>query len=261
MGGAAMTDVFTLYHWEPNANSGKPILALKEKGAPFVSRFIDMTKFEHHTPEYLAINPLGVIPAATHGDLKLYESTAIMEYIDDAFDGPPLRPADPVARWRMRWWMKFMDEYLAPAVSMGAWARGRARPQMTPEEDAAMKKRIAAIPQKERQLSWTKATYGTFAPGELEESARKAAYGIGMMETQLSRHTWLAGDDYSLADINCFNTTYFLPMRPDSGVSDEKTPHLMEWLRRIYERPAAKAAWDLGRTFTAERLAHLARPT
>jgi glutathione S-transferase/GST-like protein len=255
-----MSEVFTLYHWEPNANSGKPILTLKEKGVDFVSRFIDMTKFEHHSPEYLAINPLGVIPAATHGALKLYESTAIMEYVDAAFDGPPLRPTDPEGRWRMRWWMKFMDEYFAPSVSMGAWARGRSRPQMTAEEDAEMKKRIAAMPQKERQLSWTKATYGSFAPGELEESARKAAYGVKLMEANLSRHTWMAGDSYSLADINCFNTTYFLPMRPESGVNDQDTPHLMEWLRRIYERPAAKAAWNMGRAFSADRLAHLARP-
>ena len=120
---------------------------------------------------------------------------------------------------------------------------------------------LSRRPRQMRQASWTKATYGSFAPGELEESARKAAYGIRLMEDHLSRHAWLAGEDYSLADINCFNTTYFLPTRPDSGVNDTDTPHLMEWLRRIYERPAAKAAWDLGRTFTAERLAHLARPT
>jgi glutathione S-transferase/GST-like protein len=251
--------VFTLYHWEPNANSGKPILTLKEKGAPFESVWIDMLKFDHHKPEYLAINPLGVIPAATHGDLRLYESTAIMEYVDAALEGPPLRPHDPQERWRMRWWMKFMDEYFAPSVSMGAWSRGRLRPEMTPEEDAEMKKRIAAIPQKERQLSWTKATYGTFAPGELEESARKSAYGVQLMEQHLAAHEWFAGRHFSLADINVFNTTYFLPMRTESGVNDEATPHLMEWLRRVYERPATKAAWDMGRNFTAERLAHLAR--
>ena len=257
-----MADVFTLYHWEPNANSGKPLMVLIEKGVDFVSQFIDMRKFEHHTPEYLAINPLGVVPAATHGELRLYESTAIMEYVDASFPGLALRPKDPQARWRMRWWMKFMDEYFAPSISMGAWARGgggaQAKP-LTPEEDAEMKKRIAAMPQPERRASWTKATYGSFAPGELEESARKAAYGVRLMEDHLSRHAWLAGDDYSLADINCFNTTYFLPMRPGSGVSDEETPHLMEWLRKIYERPAAKEAWSKGRTFTADRLAHLAR--
>ena len=255
-----MDDAFHLYHWEPNANSGKPIMALTEKGAPFESHFIDMTKFEHHRPEYLSINPLGVIPAARHGELNLYESTAIMEYVDAVFDGPSLRPSAPVERWRMRWWMKFMDEYFGPAVSMGAWARGRQRPAMTAEEDAAMKKHIAAIPQKERQLSWTKATYGTFAPGELEESARKAAYGVRLMDKALSRSPWFAGESYSLADIVCFNTTYFLPMRPESGVNETDTPHLMEWLRKVYERPGAQAAWTYGRTFGPDRLVHLARP-
>ena len=254
-----MAEVFTLYHWEPNANSGKPLMVLIEKDVDFVSRFIDMTRFEHHQPEYLAINPLGVVPAATHGERRLYESTAIMEYVDAAFPGIALRPKDPEARWRMRWWMKWMDEYFAPSISMGAWARGRSRPQMTPEEDAEMKKRIAAIPQPERRASWTKATYGSFAPGELEESARKSGYGVRLMEQHLSRNAWFAGDQYSLADINCFNTTYFLPMRPESGVNDADTPCLMEWLRKVYERPAAVKAWNLGRTFSADRLKHLAR--
>jgi glutathione S-transferase/GST-like protein len=254
-----MSEAFTLYHWEPNANSGKPLMVLIEKDVDFVSRYIDMTKFEHHSSEYLAINPLGVIPAATHGERRLYESTAIMEYVDAAFPGLHLRPKDPEARWRMRWWMKFMDEYFAPSVSMGAWSRNRGRPEMTAEEDAEMKKRIAAIPQAERRASWTKATYGSFAPGELEESARKAAFGVRLMERHLTDHAWFAGKDYSLADINVFNTTYFLPMRPESGVNDQDTPHLMEWLRKVYERPAAAKAWNMGRNFSAERLAHLKR--
>jgi glutathione S-transferase/GST-like protein len=257
-----MSEVFTLYHWEPNANSGKPLMVLIEKEVDFVSHFIDMTKFEHHTPEYVAINPLGVVPAATHGALKLYESTAIMEYVDAAFPGLHLRPKDPEARWRMRWWMKFIDEYFAPSISMGAWARGGGgaqRKPMTPEEDEETKKRIAAIPQPERRASWTKALYGAFAPGELEESARKAAHGVRLMEQHLSRYAWFAGEDYSLADIDAFNTVYFLPMRPESGVNDQATPYLMEWLRKVYERPAAAKAWNMGRTFSADRLKHLAR--
>ena len=71
-----MTDV-TLYHWEPNANSGKPMLALMEKGVAFNSHYIDMLNFDQHRSEYLAINPQGTIPAMTHGDLVLVESTAI----------------------------------------------------------------------------------------------------------------------------------------------------------------------------------------
>src|SRR6478609_11733590 len=92
--GRDMADV-TLYHWEPNANSGKPMLALAEKGVAYASHYIDMLKFDQHKPEYLAVNPQGTIPAMIHGDKVLTESTAIMEYVDEAFAGPPLMPTDP----------------------------------------------------------------------------------------------------------------------------------------------------------------------
>jgi glutathione S-transferase/GST-like protein len=107
-----------LYHWEPNANSGKPMLALAEKGVEFESHYIDLLKFDQHQPEYLKINPDGTIPAMVHGDRVLIESTPMMEYVDDEFDGPPLKPADPKERWRMRWWMRFFDAYFGPSLSM-----------------------------------------------------------------------------------------------------------------------------------------------
>ena len=56
-----MSDV-TLYHWEPNANSGKPMLALMEKGVDFNSHYVDLLNFDQHKPDYLAINPEGTIP-------------------------------------------------------------------------------------------------------------------------------------------------------------------------------------------------------
>jgi len=92
-----MTDV-TLYHWEPNANSGKPMLALMEKGVAFDSHYLDLLSFDQHKPDYLAVNPQGTIPAMKHGDLVLTESTAIMEYVDEVFPGhckldPPVLPA------------------------------------------------------------------------------------------------------------------------------------------------------------------------
>ena len=254
--------VFKLYHWEPNANSGKPIQTLMEKGVEFESCWIDVFAHDHHKPEYLAINPLGVVPAAVHGELKLYESTAIMEYVDAAFEGPKLRPDEPAARWRMRWWMKFVDEYYAPSVSMGAWGRNRgatAQLQRSPEEIEALKKQIAAIPQKERQVSWTKTLFGTFTDEEMAESERKTVFGAKLMERALERSEWLAGDGFSLADINAFNLCYFMPMRPDGLVSDATTPRTMEWLRKICERPATRKSWDLGRAFKADRLTHLER--
>lgn len=249
-----------LYHWEPNANSGKPMLALVEKGVPFESCYIDMRKFEHHAPEYLTINPLGVIPAAVHDGLNLYESTAIMEYIDAAFEGPPLRPPDPLGRWRMRWWMKFADEYYAPAVSMTAWGRNRSIGRHAGASREEIEKRIAAIPQKERQVSWSKAIFGTFTEEEMADSHRRVAHAAQVMEKALSRSRWLAGETYSLADMTAFCQCYGVPLREGSPVNDRDTPRTMEWLRAIAERPATRTTWAMGRTWALERLAHLARP-
>ena len=123
-----------LYHWEPNANSGKPMLALAEKGVEYESHYLDLLKFDQHQPEYLEINPDGTIPAMVHGDLVLTESTPMMEYVDEAFDGPPLKPRSPAERWRMRWWMRFFDAYFGPSLSMIGWSVfvGPAARQRTP---------------------------------------------------------------------------------------------------------------------------------
>lgn len=250
-----MTDV-TLYHWEPNANSGKPMLALMEKGVAFDSHYLDLLNFDQHKPEYLAVNPLGTIPAMTHGDKVLTESTAIMEYVDEAFAGPALMPADPADRWRVRWWMKFMDQWLAPSFSMIGWSVfvGPAVRAKDPEE---LKAAIERIPMPERRVAWRKAIYGSFGEAEMKESQRRVALGITLLEEALGQSEWLASDSYSLADINGFNLAYALPLSQPTLSNDTLTPNIMRWLRAIYARPATRATWTMGRTDMAKRVSIL----
>ncbi len=251
--------MLTLYHWEPNANSGKPILAMEEKELKFESHYLDLLNFDQHAPEYLKINPMGTIPALVHDDLMLNESTAIMEYVDAAFDGPSLRPTDPEERWRMRWWMKFLDQYYAPSASMMGW-NAFIGPSVRSKDPEELKRKIEGIPLKERRIAWSKAIYGSFSKEELEESARRVAFAAQLFEDNLERHTWIAGETFSLADINAMNLVYFMPANPNGVVNPQKTPATMEWLYRMYERPATRRAWSRGRTMTAERLKHLERP-
>ncbi len=86
------------------------------------------------------------------------------------------------------------------------------------------------------------------------------AYAAKLFEENLKRHTWIAGETFSLADINAMNLVYFMPANPNGPVGPEKTPYTMEWLYRIYERPATKRAWARGKTMTTDRLKHLERP-
>ena len=252
-----MGDV-TLYHWEPNANSGKPMLTLMEKGVEFKSHYLDLLNFDQHKPEYLAINPLGTIPAMTHGDRVLTESTAMMEYVDETFEGPALMPENPVDQWRVRWWMKFLDQWLAPSFSMIGWSVfiGPSVQSKDPEE---LKAAIERIPMEERRVAWRKAIYGSFSDVEMTESKRRVDLGIKILEEQLSKSKWLASDTYSLADINGFNLAYALPLSMPDLANDEKTPNLMEWLRKIYERPATKATWAMGKSDMVKRVTILER--
>ncbi|MCW3837548.1 glutathione S-transferase family protein [Sphingomonas canadensis] len=245
-----------LYHWEPNANSGKPMLALVEKGVAFESRYLDLLNFDQHKPEYLAVNPQGTIPAMVHDGRVLTESTAMMEYVDEAFDGPALMPAGAADRWRVRWWMKFMDQWLGPSFSMVGWSVfvGPSVRQRDPEElDAA----IGRIPLPERRVAWRKAISGNFSEAEMAESKRRIALGIDLLERALGEREWLGSDVYSLADINGFNSGYALPLSQPGLANDALTPNIMRWLRAIYARPATRQTWAMGRTQMASRVSIL----
>jgi glutathione S-transferase/GST-like protein len=246
----------TLYHWEPNANSGKPMLALMEKGVAFNSHYLDLLSFDQHKPEYLAVNPQGTIPAMLHGERVLTESTAIMEYVDEVFEGPRLMPADPRDRWRVRWWMKFMDQWLAPSFSMIGW-KMFVGPAVRDKDPKELQAAIERIPLPERRVAWRKAISGEFGAEELEESRRRVALGIRMLEEELAKRPWLASSQYSLADINGFNLAYGLPVVWPELSNDELTPNILRWLRTIYARPATKACWAMGRTSMAKRVAVL----
>ena len=239
-----MADV-TLYHWEPNANSGKPMLALAEKGVAFDSHYIDMLKFDQHQPDYLKVNPQGTIPAMTHGDLVLTESTAIMEYVDEAFPGPALMPANPQDRWRARWWMKFMDQWLGPSFSMIGWCTF-VGPSLAHKSEAEREAMIARIPLPERRAAWRKAMFAEFSESELAESKRRIGVGVALIEEDLGKREYIACDEYSLADINLFNSLYGLPVGNPELCGPDKTPNIWRWLMAVYQRPAVQKTWALG---------------
>lgn len=241
-----------LYHWEPNANSGKPILALLEKGVPFTSHYTDLLNFDQHEPAYLAMNPDGTIPTLVHDGVTLTESSQMGEYIDAVFDGPPLRPADTVQRWRMRYWTKFFDNYFGPSLSMLGWSMfvGPVVSKRDPEE---LQRKIDRIPLKERRVAWETAIFNRFTPEQLAESTRRVHEGIAVLNSALVEFPYIAGPDYSLADINIFSMTYSLPLMQKDHANWEKAPAFMDWLRRLYARPAAAKCFAYGRTQLAER--------
>jgi glutathione S-transferase len=230
-----------LFHAEPASNSLKVLQAMKEKGVPFESRYIDLKRFKQHEPDYLAINPAGQVPALMHNGRVLTESTVINEYIDEVFEGPPLRPADPFVRGQMRIWTKYVDEVFRPALSFLAWRRviPSLVEALAPGE---FEERLKRIPLREKQEKWALAARGGFTEREVEIWRFQLSDSIQRLETALDGHDWLAGDVFSLADIAMFAMAYGVPMSFPEYMSERASPRAMAWRERMTGRPGVAAA-------------------
>jgi glutathione S-transferase len=235
-----------LYHFEPGANSLKSLLCLKEKGLDFVSHYINLHEFEQHDPAYVKVNPNGQVPALVHDGAVITESTVINEYLDDVFPDPPLRPADPVARANMRIWTKFVDEYFNPAVSILGWDR-IIEPLVAHLSKEEFEEKLKRIPLKEQQDKWRAAASHTFPQEQLDDCRRRTEVSIQKFEKALEENEWIAGADYSLADIGVFSVMAPMPMFYVDTINEEKTPKCLDWHSRMMERPAVKETFAMAR--------------
>ena len=231
-----------LYHAEPVANSLKCLIPFREKGLAFESRYIDLHRFEQHEPWFVAINPDGQVPVLDHDGVIITQSTVINEYLEDAFpDAPPLRPADPVGKARMRFWNKFTDEHVMNFVSMHGWHRLITVLSRSIEANE-FEKLMERIPLKEQRDKWRNARSG-FTQAQLDEAERKVRVAVDKVEAQLRETPYLAGPAFTLADVNffahCGNSIGRL--FPHIG-SREICPRMLDWAERIRGRPGVAAA-------------------
>lgn len=230
-----------LYHAEPVANSMKVLICLMEKDLDFKSHYVNLLRFEQHEPWFVEINPNGQVPVLVHDGKTITESTVINEYLDDVFPEIPLRPADPYWRAQMRIWSKFVDEYFCPALSMIGWhvMVRRIAQSLDEKQLAAM---LAKIPLQEQREKWATVAGDSFSEEQLADSRRKLGVSIGKAETILGESEWLAGPDYSLADLNSFSMIAGVERLHPEILSGEKAPHTIAWLRKMEQRPAVQKA-------------------
>jgi len=229
-----------LYNFGPIANSLKPLLSLYEKGLEFTSHPLNMAAFEHYEDWFKQLNPSGLVPALDHDGMVVGESTVICEYLEDAFpETPSLRPRSAFDRAQMRLWTKWVDEYFMNCVSTVGWHMivGRMIENYSDDEFEA---KVARIPTHEQQLKWRRARAG-FPQDVVADESRKIAYSVKKLDTRLAESRWLAGAEYSLADICNFAIANGMQYAFPHFVNEKETPHLLGWIHRINDRPAAKA--------------------
>ena len=129
------TPVLTLHH-SPNTRSTGALILLEELGVPHELHVLNMKAGEQRQPAYLAINPMGKVPALTHGDALITEQAAVFLYLADLFPQAGLAPAigDPLRGPYLRW-MAFYGSCFEPALIDRAQKREPASPSMSPYSD------------------------------------------------------------------------------------------------------------------------------
>jgi glutathione S-transferase len=225
----------TLYHAGASVCSQKARLALAEKGIDYDSRNLDMTKGAHQTPEYLALNPNGVVPTLVTDDGEVIrESSVIIEYVD-GLKGPSLMPVGGQALWDTRLWLIRCIEIHAAinSLSFATAIRAQILGAMPPDGVEAW---LAAIPnaeirEKRRDLLANGAT------SAYVDGAVQIMDGVFRdMSAALQSGPWLMGKDYSLAD--CALTAYVDRVRRlgMAGLYETRFPGVADWLEAARAR-------------------------
>ncbi len=190
-------------------------IALDEKGVPYETRMPVAMGTGLPDRDFLKANPRGEVPALLDGDVSIFDSTIILEYIEEKWPEPPLLPAEPAARARARMIEDTMDTSFEPIN----WGMG--------------------------EIRWFKRAEGTRARA-LEARAMTQARGLyAWLERTLGGADWFGGARFGWADLSVIP---YLNGAAGLGIGPQAESPLGRWLARANERPsvrkAAKAAAD-----------------
>jgi glutathione S-transferase len=155
-------------------------MACVEKGVPYT-----LDPQMPHSETIDKLHPYGKIPALRHGDFTLYETSAILRYIDEAFDGPPLAPKDAKGRARMEQWISTIQAYC----------------------DGPMIRRLV--------LQYFFPPGGKQDRAVIEAAAKEAQKNIALIDAALSPGPYLLGADISLADLLLAPIMFYVAQVPE----------------------------------------------
>ena len=220
-----------LYHNDMSVCSQKVRVTLAEKGLEATKHHLDLGAGDSHTPEYLALNPKGVVPTLIDNDKVIIESTVICEYLDDAYPDIPLRPTDPYELSQMRHWTLVPDAGLhlwCSTVSFAlAWRHQDRTEQMKKWNAQVRAERMAAI------------ELGLDAP-LVAPHLNNYVDVLYKMAKALKGREWLVGNAYSLADIAMLPYVCRLDDMEQQWIWQDNPAlaPLTEWLARCRARPS-----------------------
>ena len=228
--------MLALYHNDMSLCAQKARVCLAEKGLEWESRHLKLRAGEHQQPWYIELNRRAVVPTLVDGEKVIPESNVILEYLDEAYPDPPLRPADAYGRAKMRIWTKQLDEDIhdASAAILSFGIAFRHQYLERGELGTKMLEQIPNIFKRERRRDVIEKGPGS---QHFVIAVRRMVQLLDEMEEELAAHQWLAGDRYTLADVAFTPYLARLEHLNMLGMVGERA-HVADWYRRCKARPS-----------------------
>ena len=220
----------------------KVLMTLNEKGLDFDVHEINLFKNEQYDPEYLKLNPKGVVPTLDHDGSIVIESTLICEYLDEVFPSPRLMPEEPLKKTELRLWSKAIDEGIFEAtreLSFSAIFREKME-SMSPEQRETRFQNVGNPERRARYMSVFKE--GVDSQYVLEGIADYEKLFKNMETALAGGGDWLLGDNYTLADISLspyIARLHYLTLLP---IWIQNLPLVAAWWERARRRPSFRVA-------------------
>jgi glutathione S-transferase len=230
-----------LYHFWDSFCSFKVRICLEEKALPWTGHYIDLMAFENLKPSYLAVNSKAVVPTLRYDGKLIPESSIINEFLDDRYPEPSLRPADPIARARMRFWVKVEEDELFTAVRPAS-LNLMMKQVFAKYSEADLDKLLAAHPRPYLIPTLKNMFLGPPDLRAVEQSRKSLRATLNKMNQELSQSgPWLAGATYSLADVAAAPAIDRI-QRLKMADLWETLPATKDWIERVTSRAAYKRA-------------------
>src|SRR5262245_43043558 len=187
-------------------------------------------------PAYMKLNPNGVVPTLVHDGRVVIESSVILYYLDEVFPEPPLMPREPLQRARVRMVNKLIDEYVHNSCTILTFATAF-RPWFAGLTGEQLDQRLAKSPLKKR----TEYKRDVALHGLDSKFAREALEHHGKLLKLIDETGggWLAGADFSLADIAVVPYVLRLDLLRMARLWDAH-PGVAAWYKRVLARPSVK---------------------
>ena len=201
----AAPDRLVLFGSFTSSSSYKPMLFLALSGLPFSFRTVNLKNGVQKTPDYLAVNRYGQVPALRHQGLTVVQSNVILDYLARAtghFEGRTEQE-----RWRAREWLSWESDAITNVAKVRHYSRFRA-----------------------------------VDPAVMEYFRPLAEAALGFVDAALEGRDWLVGDALTIADLGCWGRMVFMA---EGGIEIGRWPRLAAWAQRLAALPGFALPYDL----------------